>query len=114
MGIKGDDVVNAHLYQLLQSECAVQGFPCGALVLAAFIKERHDNGNSSCFTADSSDDTLQILIMIVRRHMVFMTAEGIGLAVVGYVNQQIQIRTADRFQNNALGFAGTKTWHLAF
>ena len=37
--------------------------------------------------------------------MVFMTAEGIGLAVVGYINQQIQIRTADRFQNNALGFA---------
>ena len=46
--------------------------------------------------------------------MVFMTAEGIGLVVVGYVNQQIQIRTADRFQNNALGFAGTKTRHLAF
>ena len=35
--VKGDDVVNAHIDQFLQSQCAVQRLSCAALVLAAFI-----------------------------------------------------------------------------
>ena len=66
MRIKGDDVVNTHVYKLLQCDGTVQGFAGGTLMLSAFIKERHDNGDSSGLSTNSSNDTLQILIMIVR------------------------------------------------
>ena len=66
MRIKGDDVVNTHAYKLLQCDGTVQGFTGSTLMLSAFIKERHDNGDSSGLSANSCNDTLQILIMIVR------------------------------------------------
>ena len=64
--IKGDDIFHTHLHEFLQSERAVQRFAAGALVLTALIKERHDDVDPAGLTADCSDDTLQILKMVIR------------------------------------------------
>ena len=78
VGVKGDDVLNTHADQFLQGQGAVQGFSAGALVLAAFIEEGHDYIDPAGFAAHGCDDALQILEMVIRGHMVFMPAEGVG------------------------------------
>ena len=47
--------------------------------------------------------------MIIRRHMIFMSAERIGQAVVGNIDKQIQVVASNRFQNNTFCFTGSKT-----
>ena len=72
--VKGDDVVHAHFYKLLQCNGAVQGFTAGAFVLPAFIEEGHNYIDSSGFAAYGGNDSFQILEMIIRGHMIFMPA----------------------------------------
>ena len=59
-------VGNTHVHQLLQSKCAVERLTFGALMLSSFINERHDYVDPVCFSRCSSDDTFQILIMVIR------------------------------------------------
>ena len=91
-----EDVFNAHVGQLFETHCAVERFSLGSLVLAALVQERHDDGDTLCRSNGSTDDTLQILKMIVGRHMVRMSADGIGHAVVGDIGDQEQIRATNR------------------
>ena len=109
MGIEGDNVVDTHIDELLQCQCTVQGFPAAALVLTALIEERHDNSDAFGLAAHCRNDSLQILIMVIRRHMVCLAAQGIGQAVIAYVNHQIQVIAADRFTENALGLAASES-----
>ena len=114
MCIKGDDIINTHMNQLLQCKCTVKGFTGCSLVLAAFVEEGHDHSDPSCLTTDCSNDTLQILIVVIRGHVVFTSAERIGQAVIGNINENIKICTTDRFQDHTLCFTGTKTRYLGF
>ena len=57
MGVEGDDIVYAHIGQLLKSQRAVQGLSGGTLMLTAFIKEGHDHSESFRFAAACGDDT---------------------------------------------------------
>ncbi len=86
MCVKGNDIVNAHIDHFLQCECTVERFPGGSFALPAFIKKWHNDGNSSGFTADGGDNTFQILIVIIGRHMVSMSAQRIGQAVIGNIH----------------------------
>ena len=81
-------------------------------MLTTLVKERHNNRNSTSFTTNGSDDTLQILIVVIGGHMVLMSAEGISKRVVGYIDQKIKVCTSDRFQNGSFGFAGSETGNL--
>ena len=74
-GIKGDDIVNAHIAQFLKRQCTVERFSGGTLMLAALIEERHNDSDSSGLSSAGCDDTLQILIMIVRRHVIHISAK---------------------------------------
>ena len=109
VSVKGDDVGNAHGDQFLQAHCTVEGFACGALVLSAFIEHRHDNGNSSCLTADSTDDTLQISEMIIGGHGNLLTVHGVGFAVVEAVGDDINVMSAHGIVKHTLCFAGTES-----
>ena len=40
VSVKGNDIVHTHIYQLLQSDGAVQRFPGGALVAGGFRRGR--------------------------------------------------------------------------
>lgn len=82
MCIESDNVVYTHAYQLLQCQCTVQRLAGSSLVLTALIQEGHDHSDTTGLTADSCDDTLQILIVIIGRHMVLVATQGIGHGVV--------------------------------
>ena len=70
MRIEGDDVVYAHIDQLFKCERTVQRLTAAALMLAAFIKERHDDRNTFSSTDASRDHSFHILEMIVGGHVV--------------------------------------------
>ena len=109
MCIKGDDVGNAHRDEFLQAHCTVEGFACRALVLSAFVQHRHDDGNSSCLTADSTDDTLQICEMVVGRHGNLLTVHGVGLTVVEAVGDDVNVMSAHGIVKHTLCFAGAES-----
>ena len=106
--VEGDDIVNAHPDKLLKSDGAVKGFSAASLMLPAFVEEGHNDGDPPRLSADSGDDPLQILEMIVRRHTVRMPAERIGQTVVADIDQKIKVGAPDRFLDHRLSFAGTK------
>ncbi len=109
MGVEGDDVVHAHADQFLQGDGAVQRLAHGALVLTALIEIRHDDGDAPGLAADGGDHTLEVLIMVVGRHVVLHAAEPVGLAVIAHIHQQIEIHAADRLADHALAFTGSET-----
>ena len=82
VSVEGDDVFYAHSSQLLQTKCAVERLSSRSLVLAALIQEWHNDIDSAGFSTDGCDDTLQILEVVVRRHVVGVAAQRIGQAVV--------------------------------
>ena len=105
MSVKSNDIGNAHLHQLLKSQGTVQRFSFCSFVLTAFIKERHDHIDPVGFSGGGGNNPLQILIMIVRGHMIGMTADLVCQAVVAYVYHNKHIRSPDRFADNAFGFS---------
>ncbi len=81
-------------------------------MLPAFIQKRHDYIDTSCLTSDGGDHTFQVLVMIVRGHVVDMSCKRIGQTVVAYIYHKVDILSANGFVNNALGFPGAKTRHF--
>ena len=113
MRVEGDDIVDAHADQLLQRDRAVKRFACGALVLAALIEIGHDHGDPAGFTADRSDRSLEVLIVVVRRHVVLKTEHLIGLAVVDDICDQVQVHTADGLCHYAFSFTCAEAGKVA-
>ena len=95
MRIYGQDIINAHALQLLQGACAVQRFPVVPAVLTAAVQDRHDNVDAVCLTAGCLNDTLQILIVIVRRHAVFLIEHLILDIIISYIYENEQILATD-------------------
>ena len=110
MGVKSNDIGDTHLYQLLKGQGTVQRFSFCSFVLTALIKKRHDHIDPVGFSGGSSNDPFEILIMVIRRHMVGMTADLVCQAVVAYIYHNKHIRSPDRFTDNAFGFSGAKAW----
>ena len=86
VSIESDDVVNAHACKLLKCKSTVKGLTSCSLMLSALVKERHDNSDSSCLTTYSSNNTLKVLIMVIRRHVVLMTTQRICHRVISDIN----------------------------
>ena len=112
--VEGDDIVDAHADQFLQRDRAVKRFARCALVLAALIEIGHDHGDPAGFSADRSDRSLEVLIVIVRRHMVLKSEHLIGLAVVDNIRDQVQIHSADGLGHYTFAFTGTKAGKVTF
>ena len=64
MSVEGENIIDSHTDELLQSECAVQRFPRSTLGLNTLIEIGHDHCDPAGFAADSSDHTFQVLEMI--------------------------------------------------
>ena len=58
-------------------------------MLSAFIEERHNNGDASCFSAYGSNDSFQILIMVIGRHMIGISVHFICYTVITDIYQHI-------------------------
>ena len=89
MCIESNNILNAHICKFLKHKCTVKRFSSCSLVLSWFIKERHDYINSSCLTTCSSNNSLEVSIVIIRRHMVLETANSIFKAVVADIKHNI-------------------------
>ena len=113
--VKGDDVGNAQLAQLLKGHGTVQGFAVIAPVLAAAVQQGHDDVDAVCFAARRLDDPLQILKMVVGGHGVFLAEQLVGAAVIAHIHQDEQVVTANAGFDDALavtgGEAGTLRLH---
>ena len=83
-------------------------------MLAAFIQERHDHIDPVSLACGSGNDPLQILIMVVRRHMVYMAADGVCLAVIRDIHHDKEVCAADGFFDVAFAFAGSETNAFTF
>jgi len=78
-------------------------------VLAALIEERHDDRDAFGFAGGGSDESLDVGVNIVRRHVVFVTANRVFQTVIQYVCYNVQVGTSHRFVDQRFGFAGTET-----
>ena len=108
MGIEGNDVLNTHALQLLQSNRAVQAFPGNTPVLPAAVQTGHDNRHTVGSACHCLNQPLQVRKVVIRRHMVFLTEQIIGQAVVAGVYDEENIVSPDRLLDEALCVAALK------
>ena len=78
-------------------------------MLTAFIKEWHDYIDTMCLTCSCGNNSLQILKMVIRRHVILVTADSVCGTVVGNVYHNVKVGSSDRFLNDSLTFTGTET-----
>ena len=91
VGVEGDEVLDAQITELLVHDRGVKRLAPASLVLAALIQERHDDIDAPRLAVDGSDHSLEILEMIVRRHMVDKTVHLIGNGMVCDIYKYIDI-----------------------
>ena len=106
MCIKGNDIVNAHRLKLLQSAGTVERFAVVSAVLSAAVEQRHDDVKAVCLAGGSLNDTFQVLIMVIRRHAVDLVKHLVVDAVIADINDDKQIKTADRGLDQSLSVSG--------
>ena len=78
-------------------------------MLSALVKHRHYDSNTSCLTAHCGNNTFQILIVVIRTHMIFNSVHFIGNTVIEHVAYDIHVMTSYSFIDNAFSFACTKS-----
>ena len=105
---EGDDVLNTHPHQILQSLGAVKRLTHGPAVLAALVQIRHDDVDAPCLSADRCDHPLQIDEMIIRRHVVDLSAERICDAVITHIHQKEDVVASDRIKDGRLAFTAAE------
>ena len=74
-------------------------------MLTAFVEERHDDIDTACLSANGSNNTFQILKMIIRGHMVGTSVQGVSQAVIADINHQINIFSSDGLREDSLGLS---------
>ena len=106
MGVEGDDFGDTVVLKLPERHRRVKRLTAGPLVLTALVQKRHDDADAVRLAVGGGDDPLQILKVVVRRHMVDPAADFVGNAVVHDIRDDIEIRTADRLADHRLAFSG--------
>ncbi len=81
-------------------------------MLPALIEERHDDIDPVGLAIASGNDPFQILVMVVRGHMVGKSMYIVGDAVVAHIHQQKEILAADGFLDGGLALAASKAGRL--
>ena len=108
VGVKGDDIGDTVVGELTECHRAVKGLAGGASVLAALIQEGQDDGNTVSLAADSRNDALDILKIVVRRHAVFVAADFQGLGIIGHVADDEEVGAADRIVEADAALSGAE------
>ena len=105
MCIEGDDVLDAHGLQLLQSHSAVQTLTGHAAVLTATVQAGHDDRHTVCLTGHGLDEAFQVGEVVIRRQVVLIVEQLVGHAVVAGINNDENIVAAHRLLDQTLGVA---------
>ena len=82
-------------------------------MLAAFIEEGHDHVDAVGGGDTGADDPLQILEMIVRGHMVGVSADHVGDAVIHHVHHDVDIGAPHRLIDDCLGLTAAEAGTFA-
>ncbi len=114
VGIKGNDVGNSHADQLFQCKGTVQRFDLGALVLTALVEKRHDHADTAGLSRGSSNETLQILVVVVRGHVIDVSVDAVGQRIVADIYHDKEIDAPHGFVHDSFCLSGTKTRTAAF
>ena len=109
MGVKGDDVLDTDVAQLLQRKSAVQAFAADAAMLAAAVQAGHDNADAVGAACNSLDQAHQVLEVVIRGEVVLIAEQLVGNAVIARIDEDIQVVAAGRGLDQALGVAGLET-----
>ena len=109
MGVKGDDVLDADVAQLLQRKSTVQAFAADTAMLAAAVQAGHDNADAVGAACNSLDQAHQVLEVVVRGEVVLIAEQLVGNAVIARIDEDIQVVAAGRGLDQALGVAGLET-----
>ena len=78
-------------------------------MLTSLVKEWHNNVDTVCFTGGCGDNSLQILVMVIRRHVVLMTAYAVSKAVIGHIYHNVKVCTTNGFFDVTFTFTGSET-----
>ncbi len=108
VSIESDDVFHTHLDQFLQCQCTVRD-SLPVRLCWRLSSKWHDHVDSSGFSGDGSNDSFQVLIMIIRGHMVGLSCQRICQTVVADIYQNIDIITTYGFPQDTFCFSGTET-----
>ena len=76
--VRGDDILNTHIDQLMKCIGTVKRLSSDTFVLAALIEIWHDYVDSAGLSAYSSDNTLHILEVIIRGQKICVRSDRIG------------------------------------
>ena len=114
MCVESDEVGNTHITQFLEHQCTVKRFSLGTAVLTSFIKEWHDHVDTMSLTGSCGDDSFEILIVVVRGHVVLMTTDSISFCVVCDIHHDKKVGTTYRLFDITLALAGTEAYTFTF
>ena len=81
-------------------------------MLPPLIEKGHDDIDSGSLAVAGRDDALQVLKMVVWRHMVDEAVHVVGDAMVADIHHQKQILPSDGFSENCLPFAAAESGRL--
>ena len=102
VSIEGDDVLNSHALQFLQSDRAVEAFTDNAAMLPATVQARHNHSHAMRSASHSLDQPLQIGKVIIGRHMIFLTEQIVGQAVIARIHDNENVIPADGLLHQSL------------
>ena len=108
MYVKGNDISNAHAYELLERDGTVERFSAAALVLSALVYHRHNDRDTSRLAADGTDYALEVLIVVVGAHALLNTVHLICYAVVEQIAENVNIVSAHRLVQHAFSLSVRK------
>jgi hypothetical protein len=106
VGVKSDEILDPEVAELLVHDGGVQGLTAASLVLASLVKEGHDNIDPVGLAVDGGDHSLEILEMIVGRHVIGKAVHLICDGVIGDIHEDVDILASGGILKHSLAFAG--------
>ena len=73
MGVKSNNIIHTHPYKLLQREGTVKRLAAAPFMLPALVQEWHYDIEPPSLPPNSCNDSLKILEMVIRGHVVNMS-----------------------------------------
>ena len=113
VSVKGDDVLNAHALQLLQCNGTVQTLTDNTAMLPSAIQAGHYDRHAVGSAGHSLNQTLQVREMVIRRHMVLLTKQVVGQAVITGIHNEENVVAPDGLLDQTLGIAALETRAIA-
>ena len=109
VSVEGDKVGDAHSNELLECKRTVERLSAGSLMLSALVEHRHYNADTASLTANSTDNSLKILKMVVGTHGYGLTVHIILYTVIEDVTYNINVVTSEGMVNSALCLTAAKS-----